>query len=367
MTFDTARGPCTVHVGPGAIAHLAHLVPPLRAAGRVFVVADANVSEDHAARAIDGLIAAGIAVDRTTIVATEAAKSLDTVAFLYDAFAEARVERRTPVVAIGGGITGDVAGYAAATWLRGVPVVQVPTTLLAMVDASIGGKTGVNLPLPGGGLGKNMVGAFWPPSHIVADPLTLATLDDRTFRSGFGECIKHGLIASPALLEMIEADATALLDRQPDACSRLVARAARIKIDVVVQDEREAGIRAHLNLGHTFAHAVEAIAGGKLTHGEAVAIGLVAAADVAAHLGRIGLDDVDALRRRLEVLGLPASLPAPAADWPVDRLCGLMLHDKKVDAGAVRLVVAGPAGTCTIEAADPAMVQRAWAAVGAGA
>jgi 3-dehydroquinate synthase len=297
------------------------------------------------------------------VEARESQKQPATVTRLHTAMAASRVERRTPVVAVGGGITGDIAGFAAATWLRGVPVIQVPTTLLAMVDAAIGGKTGVNLPMPGGSLRKNMVGAFWQPLAVLSDPGTLATLDPRDLRCGLAECIKHGLIADPALLARIARDREAILAADPGICRDLVIAAARTKIRTVEADEREGGVRAHLNLGHTFAHAVEALDGDAVRHGEAVAIGLVAAARVAVALGRMSVDEADELAALLESVGLPVGLPRPLAR---DALLDAMRLDKKVQDGRTRLVLAGPVGTCGVfEDVPESLVRDAWAGVGA--
>ncbi len=358
-----AGGRCPIHVGAGVLQRAPSLVPALAAAGRVFLVADAAVAGTHAARLHHAMAAAGITVDRAEITATEEAKRPETVTRLHEAMAAARVERGTPVLAVGGGITGDVVGFAAATWLRGVPVVQVPTTLLAMVDAAIGGKTGVNLPMPGGGLRKNMIGAFWQPLAVLSDPSTLATLERRELRCGLAECLKHGLIADPSLLDRLERDRSLLLAADPEACRQLVTAAARVKVAIVAADEREAGIREHLNLGHTFAHAIEAHGGAAVRHGEAVSIGLVAAARIAAGLGRLSAADAHGIERLLASLELPVRLPEPL---PEAVLMDAMRLDKKVRGGQVRLIIAGPIGTAAVAEDIPdAAVRDAWRAVGA--
>ncbi|MHC4809727.1 MAG: 3-dehydroquinate synthase [Planctomycetota bacterium] len=363
LELPHAGGRCPIHIGVGVLKRARDLVPALAAAGRVFLVADEAVGDTHAATLADALTAAGIAVDTAAITATEQAKRPETVTRLHEAMAAARVERGTPVLAVGGGITGDVVGFAAATWLRGVPVVQVPTTLLAMVDASIGGKTGVNLPMPGGGLRKNMVGAFWQPMAVLSDPSTLGTLERRELRCGLAECLKHGLIADPPLLERLERDREPLLAAAPEACRDLVTAAARVKVAIVAADEREAGVREHLNLGHTFAHAIEAGDGDAVRHGEAVAIGLVAAARIAVGLGRLSEDDAARIESLLESLELPVRLPTPRS---ADTLMEAMRLDKKVRGGRIRLVVAGPIGTAAVEdAISEAAVREAWRAVGA--
>ena len=362
LELQHARGTCAIHVGEGGLDRVAEWVPEIGRAGRAFVIADQRVEDTHAAAVRAGLEAKGIAVAGATVAAREPDKSPETVMRLHRAMAAARVERSTPVVAVGGGITGDVAGFAAATWLRGVAVVQVPTTLLAMVDAAIGGKTGVNLSLPAGGLRKNMIGAFWQPLAVVSDPRTLATLDPRDLRCGLAECIKHGLIADPDLLAMIREDRAAILAAEPAACGRLVTAAARTKIRTVEADEREEGVRAHLNLGHTFAHAIEAL-DGEVRHGEAVAIGLVAAARTSVRLGRLDAEAPAMLESLLASVELPTRLPRPLATAALMEAMGL---DKKVRDGRVRLVLVGPIGRCEVRAdVDHAIVRAAWSDLGA--
>ncbi|MHC5004129.1 MAG: 3-dehydroquinate synthase, partial [Planctomycetota bacterium] len=276
-----------------------------------------------------------------------------------------RMQRSSPVVALGGGIVGDVAGFAAATYLRGVPVVQVPTTLLAMVDAAIGGKTGVNHPLPAGsGLGKNLIGAFWQPSAVLADPEVLRTLDERHLRCGLAECIKHGVIAEPGLFELIEqrvdelrVDAVALLEE-------LVLRAAAVKATIVARDVRESGVRALLNLGHTFAHVIEPIADLDLHHGEAVSIGMCAAARCAERTGRLGAADRERIEGLLAQAALPVRLSRPV---PAGRLIAAMMFDKKVAKDRLRLVLPTAIGAATVVDDVPrAVIDAAWSDVGAG-
>lgn len=361
--YRHASGTTAVHVGPGLAGRVAELVPEVAVAGRVFVIVDRAVAATHGDMIRTSLAAAGIEVASAEVVATEGDKSPETITRLHSEMSIARVERRTPVIAVGGGITGDIAGFAAATWLRGVPVVQVPTTLLAMVDAAIGGKTGVNLRLPDGGLGKNLVGAFWQPLAVISDPRTLSTLPVREVRCGLAECLKHALIRDPGLAARIESDRAAILEADAEACARLVEDAAGVKIATVAADERESGVREQLNLGHTFGHAIEALAGDVFHHGEAVAVGLVAALEVGRGLGRLSDDDVVRATGWIESVGLPIALPAGT---PVSGLDAAMRHDKKVRDGRLRLVVPGPIGACTVEDSVPAeLVRDAWRVVGA--
>ena len=352
-----------IHVGAGALADLGTITADVAPSARAFVVVDRNVEATHGAAAVTALRAASIEPTVAVIDAMESAKSLETVRTLYDAMLAERFERRTPVIAVGGGITGDVAGFVAATYLRGVPVIQVPTTLLAMVDASIGGKTGVNVELPGRGvLGKNLIGAFWQPAAILADPATLATLDDRQLRNGLAESIKHAVIADAALLTELQRGSAAYLARDADALTALIHRSASIKVAVVEADEREAGGRAALNLGHTFAHAIEPRPELGLHHGEAVAIGMCAAAAVARATGRLAADDHDAIVGAITAAGLPTELSTPV---PASELIDAMGYDKKVDGGAIRLVLPTALGAVVIGQEVPRDVLEAgWRAVG---
>jgi 3-dehydroquinate synthase len=353
-----------VSVEPGLLARVGDAVAAVAPHARAVLVEDANVVEPHGDTAATALAGAGFEVVRLTIVADEASKTLATVARLYDAMAAAGVERGTPVVALGGGVTGDVAGFAAATFLRGVPLVHVPTTLLAMVDASIGGKTGVNLAVDGGAvLAKNLVGAFWQPRAVLADPETLRTLPDRELRCGLAECVKHGLVGDAGLLDALAAGADRVLGLDPAALVELVARSAAVKAAVVREDVREAGRRAELNLGHTFAHAIESMHELDVRHGEAVAIGLCAAAHCAEATGR--RPPLAEVRDLLTRLGLPTALPRLV---PGRRLVERMRYDKKIAGGRRRLVL--PVGRGRAEVADDvpdAVVEAAWRAVGADA
>ncbi len=348
-----------VLVGPGLVGSLGEIVAEcLPQNPRAMIIADEQLAPPFLEAAQSSLGAAGYTATTVRMAASEQHKSLATVSALYAAMLAAGLDRGSPVVAAGGGIIGVTAGFAAATYLRGVPLVLVPTTLLAMVDASIGGKTGVNAPLPGGGLGKNLIGAIWQPAAVVADTDALAGLDARTLRSGLAECVKAALIADASLLDFIEQRAEAILARSTEALVELIERSVRIKAAIVESDERETHRRAWLNLGHTFAHAIEAQPGLGLSHGEAVAIGLVAAAHYAAGSGRLD----EASRRRvkavLERLGLQVRLPRPVE---VDQLLAAMQYDKKVSAGRVRLVVPKGLGAVEFEEhVDEKLLLAAW-------
>jgi 3-dehydroquinate synthase len=337
---------------------------------RVLLVADHAVAETHAERVAASLEKAGFSVAFATIEATEGNKSLAVFEALLEAAAREHIDRSGAVVAVGGGIIGDLGGFLAASWLRGIPVLQVPTTLLAMVDASIGGKTGVNLGLPDGAMGKNLVGAFWQPVGVVADPSVLETLPKRERSCGLAECVKHALIADWLLLEELRRRAPGVLGGKVGASASLVARCAAIKIDVVGRDVREeagagAGVaRAFLNLGHTFAHAIEPLPELDLKHGEAVAIGLVAAGACAHRLGLWTSAECDALRETLEACGLPVALDG-AVD--ADHLIERMGWDKKVRRGTLSIVVPDGRGSVRMHPdPDRALLLAGWHAVGVG-
>ncbi|MAB29152.1 MAG: 3-dehydroquinate synthase [Planctomycetaceae bacterium] len=336
---------------------------------RILLVADAAVSETHAEVVATSLEAAGFEVAFVTVEATEANKSLEAFEALLKAAAGQKIDRSGAVVSVGGGIICDLAGYVAASWLRGIPVFHVPTTLLAMVDASIGGKTGVNLPLPDGALGKNLVGAFWQPVGVLSDPEVLETLPERERACGLAECIKHGLVADWSLLEALREQAPDILAGRLSTCMALIARCAATKVNIVSGDEREeagpgAGVaRAFLNLGHTFAHAIEPLPELELKHGEAVAIGLMAAGACAQTLGHWGGDESEALQSTLEACGLPIALSEPLKRG---RLIERMGWDKKVRQGTLTIVVPDGRGSVSmVPGPSLELLEAGWAAVGA--
>jgi shikimate kinase/3-dehydroquinate synthase len=306
---------------------LAELGPALVATGlrpgRCAVVSQPAVAAALAAQPVESLRAAGFAPALVEMPDGEMHKTLATAAGLYDAFVAAGLDRRSPVIALGGGVVGDVAGFAAATYLRGVPFVQAPTSLLAMVDASVGGKTGVDLPQ-----GKNLVGAFKQPALVAIDPEALKTLPSDEFRSGLAEVVKQGMIGDPGLFEAMEGRGLLPLDQ-------IVARAVRVKATVVQEDPLEQGRRAVLNLGHTFGHAFETLSGYGLRHGEAVAVGLVGATRLAA---RLGLCD-PALASRIETLLDRLGLPIRAPGYAPEQVLAAMSVDKKRVAGRLRFIL----------------------------
>jgi 3-dehydroquinate synthase len=331
------------------------------AGARVALVRDAGVPEACVAQVRGGI---AVPVVDIAVAGGEAAKSLETVADVAARMLDGGIDRGGAVVALGGGAVGDLAGFVAAAYMRGIPCVQVPTTLLAMVDASVGGKSAVNLLRGDGTLAKNMLGAIVQPPLVVVDPECLATLPPRELRSGLAECIKHAIIADEAMLGWIAARADAIRAADPSTLLELVDRNVRIKAAVVAGDEREDGPRAALNLGHTFAHAIESSMHAACTHGEAVAIGLVAASRLAAALGAPAAGALEErVRSTLGAVGLPTGLPAPR---PASVMRAAMASDKKRRGGALRLVVPFAAGDVRtgIAATDEA-VDASWRAVGA--
>jgi 3-dehydroquinate synthase len=300
-------------------------------AGLAFVVTDQHV-RTHAEGAATALQAGGFRVSTAVLPAGEAQKALPVASQLYDRLADLHADRKTLVVAVGGGVVGDLAGFVAATYNRGLPLLMVPTSLLAMVDSSVGGKVGVNHPRA-----KNLIGAFHQPVGVWIDTAVLGTLPDREYVSGLAEVVKYGVILDPELYSYLEGHADDIRERQPAAIRHLVARSCRLKADVVEKDEREeTGLRAILNFGHTFAHAFETVAGyGTWLHGEAVAAGMVCASRLAERRGLVGDDFTLRLQRLLVRLRLP---PKPER-WPGEPLLATMRSDKKALDGRLRFIL----------------------------
>ncbi|MGB8434485.1 MAG: 3-dehydroquinate synthase [Burkholderiales bacterium] len=319
---------------------------------RVAVVSNATVAPLYLEPLRKALHAASVDVVAVVLPDGEAHKNWSTLQLVFDALLANRCDRQTTVIALGGGVVGDIAGFAAATYQRGIPFIQIPTTLLAQVDSSVGGKTGINHPL-----GKNMIGAFHQPLVVIADIDTLRTLPDRELRAGIAEVIKHGAIRDAALFVWLEDNMAALLARDPVALAHAVRRSVEIKADVVARDERETGLRALLNFGHTFGHAIESAMGyGEWLHGEAVAAGMVMAGDLSYRLGRIDAEGRDRLRALVQRAGLPVS-PPPGLD--PDRIRTLMNVDKKAKAGRIRLILLESLGSATIVEDTPEDALRA--------
>jgi 3-dehydroquinate synthase len=318
-----------VHVGAGLLDDLGALATRagLRP-GRAALVTDSNVAKLYAPRAIASLERAGFALEVIEIAAGEASKSLATLALLYDRMTAAEIDRSGAVFALGGGVVGDLAGFAAASYLRGIAVVQVPTTIVAQVDSSLGGKTGVNHPRA-----KNLIGAFHQPRAIVADVATLATLPEREYREGFAEVIKYGAIMDAAMVSDLERDFDRIVAREPAILEAVIARSLRHKAAIVASDEREGGPRKILNFGHTLGHALEASAGyGRYLHGEAVAIGMVAALTLSEKHGGLSADEASRLVRLIARTGLPTAMPSTARH-DAAFLSAIRMDKKRADGG----------------------------------
>ncbi len=327
-----------IHIGPGLLARSGELIAPLLWRKRVAVISDENVAALHLESLREGLQAAGIDMVSKVLPAGEATKSwphlTDTVEWLL----EQKVERSDVVVALGGGVIGDLVGFAAAVLRRGVRFVQIPTSLLAQVDSSVGGKTGINSPH-----GKNLVGAFHQPSLVLADTGVLGTLKSRDFLAGYGEVVKYGLLGDFEFFQWLEGNASRAAAGDMDARIYAVKRSVEMKAEIVERDETEQGDRALLNLGHTFCHALEAATGysDRLLHGEGVAIGCALAFELSARMGLCSQEDPSRIRTHLREMGTKVDLADIPGDLPdADGLLDLMAQDKKVVDGKLRFILA---------------------------
>ncbi len=349
-----------IRIAPGCRPQIGALIAERLGARPALVIADATVAGLYAEELLASLAVAGISARLATFPAGEPSKHIDTCQQLWQACADAGLDRGGMVIAFGGGVSGDIAGFIAATWMRGLPLVQIPTSLLAMVDSAVGGKTGVNL-----AAGKNLIGAFWQPSLVLIDPTWLATMDDREFRAGLAEVAKYGVIREAAFFAWQEAHHQALMARDPEALAHAVAESCASKAWYVVGDEREQGVRAHLNYGHTFGHALERVtAYRRYLHGEAVAIGMAMAVTAAARLGL--LDDPDLGSRQAALLaayGLPCQhrVADPAAE--ISALVAACALDKKNRQGSVRFILPQGLGrVCLVTDPDPEAIRAGFAA-----
>ena len=326
-------------------------------ASSVLIVSNTTVTPLYAKRLHDSLSAHYKTVHTVVLPDGEVYKNWETLNLIFDGLLSHGCDRKTMLFALGGGVVGDMTGFAAACYMRGVPFVQIPTTLLSQVDSSVGGKTGINHPL-----GKNMIGAFYQPLRVVCDLETLNTLPDRELSAGLAEVIKYGPITDPAFFNWIEANLQRLLERDTDALAYAIQRSCEIKASVVGQDERESGLRAILNFGHTFGHAIEAGMGyGAWLHGEAVGCGMVMAAQLSYELGFLDAAYVERLKTLIQRAGLPVVAPRLSnADQPdnAERYMELMRVDKKAEAGEIRFVLIDGIHTARIQPAPDAVVRR---------
>jgi 3-dehydroquinate synthase len=340
LTVDLGDRSYPIHIGPGLLAR-PELLRDAIAGSEVMIVTNDTVAPLYLERV--RAACAGLRCEAVVLPDGERYKDAETLMRIYDALLGARFSRTTTILALGGGVVGDMAGFAAACYQRGVPFVQIPTTLLAQVDSSVGGKTGINHPL-----GKNMIGAFHQPRAVIADTSVLDTLPDRELRAGVAEVIKYGLICDADFFAWLEDHVEEVLSRRPEALMHVIERSCRNKAEVVAADERESGRRALLNLGHTFGHAIETGMGyGAWLHGEAVAAGMCAAADLSARMGWISTEGCERARTLIARAGLPVGLPA---EIDPDRFVGLMAVDKKVEAGQLRLVLLDGIGSSLVTA-----------------
>ena len=353
-TIDVSLGKRSyqIKIGTGLLGRLGAECAALGLGRRCVIISDRNVAPRFGATARRALRRAGFQCALLTVPAGETAKDLKTVRACYDQLAAFRLERKSFLLALGGGVVGDLAGFVAATYLRGIAFVQAPTTLLAQVDSSVGGKVGVNLKA-----GKNLVGAFYQPRLVLCGLETLASLPEREFRAGLAEVIKYGVIYDAGLFGRLERDLPALIRREPATLSGVVARCCQIKAEVVRQDETEDGLRAILNFGHTVGHALEAVSHyGKYLHGEAIAIGQAAAARLSAR--QLGLPASQAARIKtlLERAGLPTQVSLTSRQR--GKLLAAMKLDKKVSGGEIKFVLARKIGEAQFGQDVPAAVIR---------
>ena len=342
--------PYDITVAPGLLARAGSILRGLTKSAKAAVVTDSHVGPLHLPALEQSLRAAGFDAVTATLPAGEGHKTLSDLLPVYDAVLGARIERSTPLLALGGGVVGDMAGFVAASVLRGIPFVQVPTTLLAMVDASVGGKTGVNH-----AVGKNLIGAFHQPIAVLIDPAVLKTLPRRELIGGLAECIKHDIIRDAEGFARLEREVGRALSLDIDYLADLIAHNVSIKGRVVEADPFEKGERAHLNFGHTFGHAIETVSNYSYSHGECVALGMTAAAD-AAH--RLGMLDGESRRRIVSVIE-NSGLPTRGLKLEVEEVVRAMLFDKKVRAGKVRFVLPDRIGHVIIRDDVSADVVRA--------
>ena len=351
VNVDLGERAYRVEIGPDLLAQSGHYIAPLLHRPRVAVLTDETVSGLHLEGLRAGLSAAGIELSALALPAGEATKGWPQFERAVEWLLSEKVERRDVVVALGGGVIGDLAGFAAAVLRRGVRFVQIPTSLLAQVDSSVGGKTGINAPQ-----GKNLIGAFHQPSLVLADTSVLGTLTARDFLAGYGEVVKYGLLGDAAFFEWLEDNGPALASGDMAARVQAVTRSVQMKADIVARDETEQGDRALLNLGHTFCHALEAATGysDRLLHGEGVAIGCAMAFELSARLGLCSQESPSRVRAHLRAMGMKTDLADIPGDLPgAEALIDLMAQDKKVVDGQLRFILARGIGEAFVTSDVP--------------
>jgi 3-dehydroquinate synthase len=357
LHVDLASRSYPIYIGTNLLEQTALFEPHLKSSTTVFIVSNTTVAPLYAKTLTNTLTQLGKTVRLLELPDGESFKDWQHLQLIFDELLAHGADRQSMIVALGGGVVGDMAGFGAASFMRGIRFIQVPTTLLAQVDSSVGGKTGINHPL-----GKNMIGAFHQPVAVIADLNTLRTLPPRELSAGLAEVIKHGAIADADFLDWIEANTSALLACNTDAMAHAVLRSCEIKSAVVSADEREGGIRATLNFGHTFGHAIESGLGyGEWLHGEAVGCGMVMAADLSARLGQIGQADAQRLKQIIESMHLPIAPPKLGTQ----RFMELMQVDKKTEAGQIRYVTLASVGAARIQQVPDTTVIETLVATGA--
>lgn len=357
LHVDLASRSYPIYIGTNLLEQPALFEPHLKSSTTVFIVSNTTVAPLYAKTLTNTLSQLGKTVRLLELPDGESFKDWQHLQLIFGELLAHGADRQSMIVALGGGVVGDMAGFSAASFMRGIRFIQVPTTLLAQVDSSVGGKTGINHPL-----GKNMIGAFHQPLAVIADLNTLRTLPPRELSAGLAEVIKHGAIADADFLDWIEANTDALLACDTNAMAHAVLRSCEIKSAVVSADEREGGIRATLNFGHTFGHAIESGLGyGEWLHGEAVGCGMVMAADLSARLGQISKIDAERLKRIIASMHLPIAPPKLGSQ----RFMELMQVDKKTEAGQIRYITLGSIGAARIQQVPDATVIETLVATGA--
>lgn len=348
VKVETAGGRYPIHIGPGRLTALADSVP--QDVSRIAIISNPTVYDHYGAQVQAALKATGLEAEVIMIPDGEGHKNWHSLNEIFDQLLAYQFDRKALIVALGGGVVGDIAGFAAACYMRGIRFIQVPTTLLAQVDSSVGGKTAINHPL-----GKNMIGAFYQPIAVEIDTNVLSTLPQRELTAGLAEVIKYGFITDFEFLQWCETHSDDLLARAPHALRYAIQRSCELKAAVVSEDEKESGRRALLNFGHTFGHAIEAGLGyGQWLHGEAVGCGMVMAAQLSHQLGYLDARQVQRTRALVQAIGAPVQAP----QWPVERWLELMQTDKKAQAGQLRFVVLTALGTSTVKVVEPAIIKQ---------
>ncbi|HWR43638.1 3-dehydroquinate synthase [Sporomusa sp.] len=330
----------TIHIQAAGLGQVGQLMKDMPFSRRALIVTDENVNSLYSGALVDSLITAGFTPSVLVVEPGESSKSLATADKVFTKAISLGLDRKSPIIALGGGVIGDLAGFIAATYLRGVPFIQVPTTLLAQVDSSVGGKTAVNHPL-----GKNLIGAFYQPQLVVIDPLVLDTLPERELKAGLAEVVKYGVIADPGFFAYLTRHVDSILVRNPAVLTEVISRCCQLKAEVVAQDERETSVRMILNFGHTIGHAVEGVGGySEYNHGEAVAIGMHGAALLSSSLNLCSLAECTAVKQLINAMGLPLTAPG----YGTDELLGYLARDKKVVDSKVNWVLMQDIGRVTI-------------------